>query len=141
MICIKNMNNNIITYLPYLLMVQVLNVSANIRRIKISIFRKAFKSVGKMLGISGSSSPTVTDPIKQEAEQKRLAQEALNTQTAKAVQKSQANSINPTTNTGSIADSTTNAEANKTLNPTPQPFDKNKWRVIKYVANSLTRQI
>lgn len=106
-----------------------------------SIFKKAFKSIGKALGIGGSSSPTVIDPIKQEAEQKRLAQEALNTQTATAVQKAQASSINPTTNTGSIADPTTNAEANKTLNPTPQPFDKNKWRVIKYVANSLTRQI
>jgi hypothetical protein len=107
-----------------------------------NVFSKAFKSIGKALGISGSSSPTVIDPIKQEAEQKRLAQVALNTQTATAVQKAQANSINPTnTNTGSIADPTTNAEANKTLNPTPQPFDKNKWRVIKYVANSLTRQI
>lgn len=107
-----------------------------------NIFRKAFKSIGKALGISGSSSPTVIDPLKQEAEQKRLAQEALNTQTAANVQKAQTNSFNPTsTNTGSIADPTTNDLANKTLNPTPQPFDKNKWRVIKYVANSLTRQI
>ena len=106
-----------------------------------NIFRKSFKAIGKALGIGGSSSPTVTDPLKQEAEQKRLAQEALNTQTATAVQKAQANSINPTTNTGSIADPTTNAEANKTLNPTPQPFDKNKWRVIKYVASNLNKQI
>ncbi|RTL04750.1 hypothetical protein EKK58_09875 [Candidatus Dependentiae bacterium] len=106
-----------------------------------NVFKRAFKGIGKALGIGGSSSPAVIDPIKQEAEQKRLAQEALNTQTATAVQKAQASSFNPTTNTGSIADPTTNAEANKTLSPTPQPFDKNKWRVIKYVANSLTRQI
>jgi len=108
-----------------------------------NIFKKAFKSISKALGIGGSSSPTVIDPLKQEAEQKRLAQEALNTQTATAVQKAQASSFNPTTNinTGSIADPTTNAEANKTLNPTPQPFDKNKWRVIKYVASNLNRQI
>lgn len=106
-----------------------------------NVFKRAFKSIGSALGIGGSSSPTIIDPLKQEAEQKRLAQIALNTQTATAVQKAQASSFNPTTNTGSIADPTTNAEANKTLNPTPQPFDKNKWRVIKYVANSLTRQI
>ena len=104
-----------------------------------NVFKRAFKSIGKALGISGSSSPTVIDPIKQEAEQKRLAQEAVNTQTAANVQKAQASSINPMSfDTSQVASNATNTAANTQLTQKPISPDPKRWRVLKGILTNKT---
>ena len=104
-----------------------------------NVFKKAFRSVGKLLGVGGSSSPVVIDPIKQEAEQKRLAQVALNTQTAANVQKAEASSINPNSlDTTQIASNATNTAANTQLTQKPISPDPKRWRVLKGILTNKT---
>lgn len=105
-----------------------------------NVFKRAFKSIGKALGISGSSSPVTIDPIKQEAEQKRLAQIALNEQTAKTVQAQQQATINPNSlDQTQVASAETNTQANTVLNTKTNALPTNrKWRVLStYIANQV----
>ena len=107
-----------------------------------NIFKKALKKIGSAPGISGSSSPVVIDPVKQEAEQKRLAQVALNTRTAANVQKAQASSINPNSlDTSQVASNATNIEANTQLTQKPITPDPKRWRVLKGIVGNMANTL
>lgn len=101
-----------------------MNVSVYIRRTKISIFRKALKSVGKLFGVGGSAKPLEIDPVQQAAKVKADSQLEANKSVQATVRSTEADNMNPAL-TPTTTDTTVNTEANKVLAPSNP--NRPKW--------------